>query len=350
MSSFSNSVVLELGARHTRVGFAGEATCRFTVESGDDLQRALLRASGSPEARRSALQEAVVALLERITLKLLHISATEQRQFVVVLPVFAAAALKQEVACSLFARWGAQSVSFLRSELVALLPLRRESALLVDSGFAETRLVPVVLRTVLESAVRTTPAASARADALLLETLRPLAPATAPQRLAAAAEHARLSHVHLNAVDARTSDTVSVSIDGTSVAVPRRAVNAAALDVLGTDDDDRPLAALVVDALLACPIDARAVLAHNICAVGGGACAQGFAGALGKLVGDELRARSTPEATALVAHVCVSSHATIPASLIAWVGASLSVAAGEHSPDSMTREQFEKQNRKWPDV
>jgi actin-related protein len=345
MSSFSNSVVLEIGARHTRVGFAGEATCRFTVESGDDFQRALLRASGSPEARRSALQEAVAALLERITLKLLHISATEQRQFVIVLPVFAAAALKQEVACSLFARWGAQSVSFLRSELVALLPLR------LDSGFAETRLVPVVLRTVLESAVRTTPAASARADALLLETLRPLAPATtAPQRLAAVAEHARLSHVHLNAVDARTSDTVSVLIDGASVAVPRRAVNAAALDVLGTDDDDRPLAALVVDALLACPIDARAVLARNICAVGGGACAQGFAGALSKLVVDELRARSTPEATALIAHVCVSSHAKIPASLIAWVGASLSVAAGEHSPDSMTREQFEKQNRKWPDV
>jgi actin-related protein 10 len=308
--------------------------------------------TSTAESRRAALRVAIATLLERIALKLVHINATEQRAFVVVLPVFASSALKQELAASLFARWGAHSVSFLRSELVSLLPLSRESALIVDSGFAETRLVPVALRTVLESAVRTSPAASARANAMLLDALRPLAPAaTVPQQqLEAIAEHTRLSQVHLAAVDARTSDSVSVSINGTVVTVPRRVVNAAALDVLGTDDDDRSLAALVVDALLACPIDTRAVLAHNICAVGGGACAQGFAGALQKLVADELHSRKTPETTALVGHLHVSSHAKIPASLIAWIGASLSVAAGEFSPDSMTREQFDKQNRIWPNV
>jgi len=72
--------------------------------------------------------------------------------------------------------------------------------------------------------------------------------------------------------------------------------------------------------------------------------------ALQRMVGDELRRRNSPEALALAAHVAVSTHAKFPASLIAWIGASLALASGETIADTLTREQFEKQhNGVWPD-
>jgi actin-related protein len=331
ISSTTAAVVIEMGTRFTRVGFAGEPTCRFVVES-------------------SSLSSDIERLLQHIVFKLLHVTPAE-RTFVVVLHCCATRATRQTIASVLLRRLAAASLAFVRAELAVALALRRRSALLVDSGHAETRLVPVVERVVLETQLRTSPAASLRANLLLVDALRAALPDADPRLVASAAEHARLSNVHLAAVDARTDESVLVRVGATLTAtLPRALVNSAALDVLGTDDDDRPLAALVVDALLGSPIDARAILAHNVCVVGGGACAQGYAAALQRAVERELLRRESADATALSTHLRVSSHVKMPASLVCWIGTSLLAAAGDLSAEFLTKDQFEQLDGRWPDA
>jgi actin-related protein len=334
-STSTAAVVIELGSRFTRVGFAGEASCRFVFDSppSDD--------------------DAVERVLQHIVFKLLHVVPSE-RTFVVVMATLTPRATRQRVATVLLRQLGAAALAFVRAEVVALIALRRRSALLVDSGHAETRLVPVVELVVLETQLRTSPAASMRANRIVVDALRLALPPDVvadPALLARVAEHARLSHVHLAALDARTDDSVSLALSASlSASLPRALLNSAALDVLGADDDDRPLAALLVDSLLASPIDARALLAHNVCVVGGGACAQGYAAALQRAVDAELRRRDSPDAAALASHLRVSSHAKMPASLVCWIGASLVAAAGELAPEFLTRDQFELLDGRWPDA
>lgn len=336
------AVVIELGTRFTRVGFAGEATCRFVIDHWTNL--------AFPSSTEPA---ELTRLLQHITLKLLHVTPSE-RAFVVAMATLASRSQRQTCASVLLRRLGAASLAFVRAEIASSVALRRShlAVLLVDSGAAETRIVPVIERVVCESLLRTSPAASVRANQIVIDALCAALGSDADSRLvAAAAEHARLSAVHLAAPDARTDESVLVSVSPSiSATLPRALLNAAALDVLGTDDDDRPLAALVVDSLLGSPIDARAVLAHNVCVVGGGACAQGYAAALQHAVERELRRRDSPDASALATHLRVSSHAKMPASLICWIGTSLLAAAGDLAPEFLTKDQFEQLDGRWPDA
>ncbi|KAH7731073.1 actin [Aphelenchoides avenae] len=154
-------IVIEIGTRLTRVGFAGEYVPReiFRSEYADSRQAPLPLWD---KARRPEEQHVIlVKFLKDIMFKKL-LSTSSGRQVVVVESLLCPTESRNALAKALFEApaLSAGSIAFVPSHLMCTLPFNTKNALVVDVGAHETVLLPVSEGVVMLSNWECTPAST----------------------------------------------------------------------------------------------------------------------------------------------------------------------------------------------
>eukprot|EP01105_Mastigella_eilhardi_P021686 TRINITY_DN5279_c0_g1_i1.p1 TRINITY_DN5279_c0_g1~~TRINITY_DN5279_c0_g1_i1.p1 ORF type:complete len:393 (-),score=107.22 TRINITY_DN5279_c0_g1_i1:41-1198(-) len=337
------AVVLELGGGYTRCGFAGEATPTRTLASP-----AALRAAPPAAAAEERLERELHPFLRDLFLDSLLVTPTEV-PVVLCESALWPSHLRHAVLSVLLRRLRVPGVACVPAEAAASLmllpppphppaaqllaapPPPMASAaeghlLVVDVGYTRCRVLPVHHRQPLLHAARDVPVGLRDVHVtlrqLVLETAA-AAPLPADETTAGTVWEdiaARCCFVPPAEAPAEAA-TVAYPFRGETLSVSGFA-RAHAYDALFEVAPDAPcLPRAVLDCILACPIDARVALAHNVGVIGGGSFVRGLSWRLLQ----ELRAESTRrgEATrALAAHFDLAPSRGVPGSFAGWAGAS----------------------------
>jgi len=194
------------------------------------------------------------------------------RKVVVIENPFWTIAFKQAVASTLFAL----KVPGVRFVLGLPLPIYitgNDSGLIVDVGFNETRVLPVMDGFPITSALRAIPVGMSTIHKRFLSECRQETPLAR-----ALTETVVLRNCFVSGVkDDSKGDVKQEKLDGgQTIDVPYRARSTAANTLFGDNEDTFSIARSVVDSLRACSIDSRAALVRNVVLCGGTAMLPGF--------------------------------------------------------------------------
>jgi len=195
------------------------------------------------------------------------------RKVVVIENPFWTIAFKQAVATTLFAL----KVPGVRFVLGISLPIYitgSESGLIVDVGFSETRVLPVMDGFPIMSALRAIPVGMNNVHQRFLSECKQETALTQAQT-----ETVVLKNCFVSAVksDDSKGEVKRENLDGgRTIDVPYRARSTAANTLFGDNEDSFSIARIVAESLRACSIDSRAALVRNVVLCGGTAMLPGF--------------------------------------------------------------------------
>jgi len=194
------------------------------------------------------------------------------RKVVVIENPFWTIAFKQAVATTLFAL----KVPAVRFVLGISLPIYitgSNSGLIVDVGFGETRVLPVMDGFPIMSALRAIPVGMSNVHQRFLSECKQEAEMTRAQTETVVLRNCFVSGVK----DDSKGEVKQENLDGGStINVPYRARATAANTLFGDNEDSFSIARTVVDSIRACSIDSRAALVRNVVVCGGTTMLPGF--------------------------------------------------------------------------
>lgn len=366
-----NAVVIEVGSAFTKVGYAGEATPRAILPTPPAL----------PLDDEEALYDALFELVHRVYFKHLLVNPRDRR-VVILDPLIGPVSLKRALARVLFQHFEALSVLFAPSVLMPLVTLGRATGLVVDAGREEAVIMPVYEGVPVLKAWKATPLAGSKAmqaevarllQACTVKTndgqIRPVADAPQAQvadatviediqiRLCFVTDLERGLQLQKIRKDASQVSGLSSFLKKTVPAVtyPLPAGHtllyvdgmtreSAAEVMFEPDDDGHTLASLLLDSILACPIDIRRELTQNIVVVGGTSMMVGFKARLFQEIKHLIKEENYYQEKMGVLVDEFKLHVTpTEANYASWTGASIFGATDAISTRSFTREMFLKE-------
>jgi len=179
---------------------------------------------------------------------------------------------KQAVATTLFAL----KVPAVRFVLGISLPIYitgSNSGLIVDVGFGETRVLPVMDGFPIMSALKALPVGMTNVHQRFLSECKQTVEMTRAQTETVVLRHCFVSGVK----DDSKGEVKQEHVDGgRTIDIPYRARATAANTLFGDNEDSFNIARIVVDSLRACSIDSRAALVRNVVVCGGTTMLPGF--------------------------------------------------------------------------
>jgi len=225
--------------------------------------------------------EAVENLLHDIYFLYLQCNPRERRA-IVCENLLSPAIFRDAIAYVLLEKYQALAVTFVYNPVVALVPLLKSTALVVDVGYSESRVVPVYAGVGITAAMTNSQICIRTIFETLRQQLQPTTTSTAPVYLDDSTLEDILVRVCFMAPEgeARKIDDVVYPINSsTKVAIPgavRGHIGASLLvsnaSVVDEDDDSkvRDIPSLILHALKKCPSTTRRELARQILVIGGG--------------------------------------------------------------------------------
>jgi len=301
-----------------------------------------------------------------IFFKLLQVNPPE-RSVVVCESLLAPQPFRSALADLLLGFLQVSSVLFVPGKGAALIPLQMETALVVDTGYHETRILPVYLGAHIINGLRTTVLAGKAFNDQLKSMLHERAVIvnafTNTSRSCDQLEELVVEDIKVRLCSIQPQPPEQAGMTSELLAQTMRYnVNAEEyidIDVytcvhageffFGTDGDEgeAPIAAAVLDSLLEAPIDARCLLSQNILVIGGTARIPGFRR---RLHNEIKRLVDTNPAyaslKALTDQFCVTNPA-FPPHYLSWLGGSF-LGYIEHDL-AITQAQYQEKKYKFPD-
>jgi len=278
------SIIIEIGAAYTKVGFSGEAMPRHVLRSvvmdPDDGHEVPVF---SPEEQRSTaeLRELLLTFMHNIMYKKLLVKTSERRA-VVCEGIAVPTVYRSLVAEILYRYFMFQSVMFAPNAVLSTLPLWTDSALVVDCGHSESTAVAVFDGV---AAISTFVAVSAGASEIHTQIRAALKDANADHADAIDALNERvLEDIKIRACiagklpEGSELPSLKYPLRGGPTLTLNGALRATALDPIfeGVGADASSIPSAILDALLECPLDSRKMLAKRILLTGGGSMLPGF--------------------------------------------------------------------------
>lgn len=294
----------------------------------------------------------------------------KDRRVIVVESVFTPSKFRKLLAAVLFKRFSIPSLTFLPGHLVSLITLAVKTCLVVDIGYTECAVIPVMEGiTALESAQFATLGAQAihnriidglqangckvidqrfdgsdekpvsQVDKLPLEDIKIRCCFVAPFK--------RRSVLKENALQPETPvegspPPVKYAVDGSrSIDIPG-IVRESAFEVLFEDNGHDPsVPKMILDALLLCPLDWRRQLANNLLLIGGTVMATGFKHRLNEelkhlLTTDAYRSKLFISGFAFHSPPCKENYT-------AWLGGAIFGSTEAVNCRQITREEYLRQ-------
>lgn len=365
MISEKHAVVLDIGSALTKCGYAGEMYPRCIVASqvkGKSLHS--LTSAGS-------LYSALVDFIHHLYFKWLLVNPKDRR-VVVVENVLGPTMFRETLAKVLFRHYEVSSVLFVPSHLVCLFTLGVRTGLVVDCGHKETTAIPVYEGVPILAAWQAQPLAGEAVQATVRADLvtrglvtrgegsegKPVEPGLLTDSLVAdiairccfvtnisrgrelgemtagpapqAALAAWLAKEAAPTVVFPCGGDKLLQVDGVT-----RETSAELLWAL--DEDKMSVACMILDAIVASPIDCRAELAASLVLVGGTAMMHGFKARLNQELKSLL---ATPKYSDLKIETFKIFRPPAHSNYVSWLGGAIFGATDVVVTRSLSREQY----------
>jgi len=353
--SEKHAVVLDIGAATTKCGYAGEVSPRCIIPSR--VGSTWLNQVTDPES----LYALLVEFVHQLYFKWLLVNPKDRR-VVVVENILGPTTLKETLARVLFRHYEVSSVLFVPSHLVCLFSLGVNTGLVLDCGHNEATVVPVYEGVPILAAWQAQPLGGAAVQAAVRTGL--LERATLSEGGAGPGQpvsnnpdcltEQRVQDIALRCCFVTTRErgeqlgagrndpvpAIPVPLSGSSILLVDGETREGSAEPLWTlDQDYLSLPAMLLDALLKCPLDTRPALARSLVLVGGSAMLPGF------------RSRLSEELAALL-NTARYSKLNIPGFKVftapgqpnytSWLGAAVFGATDVVVTRSLSREQYIK--------
>lgn len=260
-------LILDIGEAYTKFGFATEPSPRMIV----------------PTTFKFSMSQGVLPpsqkQWEEVLLKYFRFLYTERirtnppdRKVVVLENPFWTISFKQAVATTLFAL-KVPAVRFVLGTALPIYITGSESGLIVDVGFGETRVLPVMDGFPIMNALRAIPVGMHTVQKRFLSECKQETELTLAQTETVVLRNCFVTGTK----DDSKGEVKQENLEGGGrIDVPYRARATAANTLFGDNEDSFSIARSVVDSLRACSIDSRAALVRNVVLCGGTAMLPGF--------------------------------------------------------------------------
>lgn len=277
----------------------------------------------------------------------------KERKVVIVEDVFCPTEIRDTLAKVLFKHFEVLSIMFVPTHLVILSTLAIETALVVDIGYKEATVLPVCSGVQVLKAWQAQPLA---AEAVHAEIKRQLLENEVPIELLSAdvIENIKVrtcfvttlerSRKYRDADPPTAPPSVDYPVEGKRIIQVPGALRETAFQVMFPEDNDRMgLPYIILDAVLACPMDVRRQLLENIVLIGGSAMVQGLKSRLRDEILDLVKSDWYKDKLFID---CVKFH-SLPAkeNFAAWLGGSIYGGTDFLNTKSLTRDVYAKLGR-----
>lgn len=367
-----HAVVLEIGRAYTKCGFVGENEPRVIIPSKLEGTKNGEGIYLHEYSTKKELHSNLVKFLHHIFFKYLLVNHRERR-IVIVESLLCPTEFREVLANVLYIHFEVPSVLFVPSHLVTLYTLGISTAFVIDIGHEETTMIPVCEGTPLIHAWQAHPLGSkaiqGRLESLLL--LRAKVQGNDGQKVDLVDVMPNLSRAVLEDIVVRTCFVTTLprarqlvaartDEEGPSPPVPPPTIlyplsgnNNLTLDgsvreesaeiFFETDNEMVSLASMVLDGILASPIDFRVPLAENLVIIGGGSMLPGLKF---RLLAEIKDLQQHPKYSSRIALKALKVHRPpAKSNYAAWLGGAILGATEAIATRSYTREVYTQTNR-----
>jgi len=260
-------LILDIGEAYTKIGFATKPSPRMIVPTTYSYSMS----QGVLPRSQKEWEEVLIKFFRFLYTERIRTNPPDRKVVVLENP-FWTLTFKQAIATTLFAL----KVPAVRFVLGISLPIYitgSESGLIVDVGFGETRVLPVMDGFPIMSALKAIPVGMDSVHKRFLAECKQEASLSRSQMETAVLRHCFVSAKN----DDSKGELKQESLEGGGkIDVPYRARATAANTLFGDNEDSFSIARSVVDSLRACSIDSRAALVRNVVLCGGTTMLPGF--------------------------------------------------------------------------
>ncbi|KDO32332.1 hypothetical protein SPRG_02811 [Saprolegnia parasitica CBS 223.65] len=315
MNMEKHAIVLDVGSRYLKSGISGERSPRSVLRY--DLAEKLLQ---TPPLSKAQWHDYMGGHLYRVCFHDLRVTP-KSRRFVVCEDLLLPRNLREAIHDVLLLVFKAKHLLFVPATTTALYATSHVTALIVDVGWLETRVLPVFERMPILSAYKTTGLASQYACAGLKGYI-PTRDTPVEDILERACFVLPASSEALVVEDAEF-----FAYTPKAVTLPAAARHECLEPLFTGTDELVSIPDAILDCLAKCPVDTRKALSENILCIGGTCMLPGF------------RARLQHELQA--EHMSARVVATaFPPNLMTWVGASVYGSTSDAMAVSLSQSDY----------
>ena len=363
-----HAVVLDIGSAFTKVGYAGESSPRAILRTPAKLH----------QLDQDTLHDVLVDFVHRLYFEILLVNPKDRR-VVLLESLLGETRLKDELVRVLFNHFEVLSILFAPSHMMPLFGLGLQNGLVLDVGYDSASVIPVYQSVPILRAWQALPLAGKAVHEQLLKEIK--LRGTAKQndadfvkfdealdadlkinektledikvRLCFVTELERGHQIHQIHQDASSVSGLSsflkksvpsadYILSGDTVLKIDGQTRESVCEVLFEQDQDRlSIASMVLDALIASPLDTRRELASNLIVVGRSSMQLGFKARLFQELAHLMRESHYSDKLKMTEF---KIHQTLgQANYACWAGASIFGATDAVSTRSFTREQYNKE-------
>ncbi|KAK4328681.1 hypothetical protein Pmani_000928 [Petrolisthes manimaculis] len=360
------TIVLDFGAAYTKAGFAGEYGPRVITKSEVKCRETGKMVPVFNYKGEDELRHHLVDFIHKLYFRSLLVNPKDRR-VVVVEDLLGSSLVRDTIASVLFRHYEVLSVSFVPSYLVAVMTLGCSTALVLDLGHNEARIVPVYEEVPILNAWQALPLGAhsvhSSLSELLLDRAMTICEGGEEQRLSAVMDELpdkileditvrtcfastveRSNRLQNNKYDRSIEPpppppSIQYPLSGSHIMTIPGTVREMAAEVLFEQDrDNLCIPTMILNAIISCPVDTRKALAENLLFIGGLAELKG----LKHRILAEVRALvTTPAYSTLLPSISFKLH-TPPAkdNYVSWLGGAILGATEAVVIRSVSREQY----------
>ncbi|XP_025835083.1 actin-related protein 10 isoform X2 [Agrilus planipennis] len=353
------TVVMDLGAAFTKLGFSGEFAPRHIIRSEVTLKGSNLTREIYSYVNGDDLYDLLVEFLHMIFFKYVLLSPKD-KPVIIVESLLCPTIFRETLAKVLFSHYEIYSLLIVPSHLVSLAPLAINTALVVDVGYLETTVIPICHGLPVLHAWQALPLASQAINNKLRKHLHSC--------------NIKISEVKQNIIDdikvrccfvtpqrraiqfLKSNSQLNYCPDlqyplgGTKIInVPGKIRETVAEFLFEEDNDHQCLSTMVLDSILKVNVDLRVKLAENILLTGGTVMLTGFKARFKEELYKQLNSSRYEK---LKLSKFMFHSAPSKDNYTAWLGGAIYGATEVLGMKSITREYYFKESRlpDWPNM
>lgn len=338
----NGSVILDIGESFTKAGFSGEAQPR-------QLFRTRLEQGGKLLSPHTVIpQDEWVVILKpyfkQIFLNHLHINALDRRVLICE-NIYWPLAFKAGLVTALF-ELRVPAVAFLPSQVLPLYCTGEDTGVVVDVGFAETRVQPIQQGFPLTGSLKTCPLGVQHVSTNFRELAKDVL-----DPISASAQEIDDMVLRTAVVQSKASPTplgdVQYILGADNLTIP--GASRAATNVLfGDNEQGYNVAHTVLDALLRTATDSRGLLIKNFVLAGGPSVLPGFGARFTEELNAALELSRYSKLSGLAGKFSVAKTVFVP-TILTWIGASIAGSLDLAEEDFLDRDLFLEGGQQIPD-
>ncbi|KAN0024910.1 hypothetical protein ACTFIV_009319 [Dictyostelium citrinum] len=399
-----SSIVLEIGGRYTKCGYSPESSPRFIIPTNllplnistylsggasfDNFKKeitsdneAIITTNQIPNQlpTQSQLKESLFIFFKTIFLNYL-LCKSDERKIIIVENIFLPRLFRESMVSVLFEQYRVPLIVFI-NPTASLIPTLRTTALLIDSGFSETRVLPIYEGVGILKAYKSISLGSESlinqlkqylqsniTNGIIIDnqTNQPITDSVISNQLLndkilnsiqllediitrccfCSFKNNNNNNIEINNINYRISKEYSILIDGNNIR--KGLVDILYKDVNNNNKDDEEnleegnIATTILNTLLKCEHDQRKPLSHNILLLGGTTMLPGFKKRLVLELHKQLKNENSicrKELHGLIGHFQFINH-PFENNYLSWLGGSILATALEHVHSKITLESY----------